>query len=1347
MKYLTTSQRGATPLYLLILLGALAFSSLAILKSCDRSRPPVKAGLRKDNLANLVRGYLAVAVGRSVRAEASGGIYAREIESQEIYLPGVTVFLENLQTSQHSDEGKTDLSGRFTVRVPGEGQYRLCWKSNVYGDGCLKDSFAAGREALFLSTVAIRLAHRDNFVASFGKVRFADDSIPRTLEPLDDINSFAVVSLIDSKKNVLAEVAVNNFGDYLLPYIPRKDRVQLITRIEKAESVQIMQLDAFKPSPPLVRHHLTIDNNRPRLDAIIPLSAVTGKRLQIATPGEVVKLEATAHDRDGDELEIRWSTSSEGGRLSAKTGNQLQWELPGRPGRYSVQAIVSDKKGGYDRFTVTLPVGAPGVAFSGVVAGTDGKLLDGAQVEINGKPEKTDKQGRFVSYVSPADRYVFNIRKSGYGFYSKIYDRSVAGGRWTLVNATISTFPANSAIVIQDKRNSRNCPGPDTDRIDWKQGALRQVWWQDGKGNNIPPPFVNKDDRYDKDNRYNKATALMPWRDRPLGYDCGPGLGLVIPANALETQSGGAPTGQVEVTISTVDLNTPEQMPGDDGVLRPGGDIGWMQSYGAGSVELRDTGSGQRLRLKSGFEADVTIPVDRSQLAVGAPIPNELPLLFYDEQQGLWREEGILKVDAAKRNYVAKVKHLSSLNTDVVFTNPSCVRVESTIPTPYDLEVLIPLPGGAAPKVKRTTITDAPPHVIYHLPNDTNITITAIAPGSGSTPPRTLGVFVVNTGEPQSSPGAPPPPSACSTVVTLGTQTFPTAPSAGGEFLHGLFSFAATTIVEGDIGNPATLSDQLNTATSNYYAQIDPPTTGHPNGERFTFTDFRSKNGFTHSPGFQLCGASPCDNPDDEINVAYANSGDLGFGRDMHCRRTNTGATGFDYACYVTNFGDIGTDDALDANSARNDTPGVANATVAMEFSRLRDTDPLNDRHVKFYVYVGETRVNNANLDGVGKRPVPQLCMVCHGGAYPGGGNTGVPGFTTADEVKLGSRFIPFDLRFFTFPASLDKAAQQSAMKHLNEDIVRNAPAGVDAIGEVVTAMYAGGSSTQHEDFLVPGWEHTTLPNTVAQETYYKRVVSNACRTCHNSQPFANVSSERAGVDLQFRSALNFLRSQTIGAGPGTFSPFSAAEQRVCTDHVMPHARRTHDIFWGQYWENSFGAFNPTISGQFQAFGDTIKALPAPGGWPGTWPPVWNGNRCGEFTGGGTTPPSFYSTFVHPLWSRNYGTGAPNGCATGGCHSNLSGNATDTRNALLDPNGLFGGTSAEVIPDDAINSRLIKKLTGTAGTRMPFGCPIPSRRCLNETGGVYNPLTDLDPTSTTTEIDRIRFWINNNAEP
>jgi hypothetical protein len=136
-------------------------------------------------------------------------------------------------------------------------------------------------------------------------------------------------------------------------------------------------------------------------------------------------------------------------------------------------------------------------------------------------------------------------------------------------------------------------------------------------------------------------------------------------------------------------------------------------------------------------------------------------------------------------------------------------------------------------------------------------------------------------------------------------------------------------------------------------------------------------------------------------------------------------------------------------------------------------------------------------------------------------------------------------------------------MKRLNEDIVKFAP-GTIAINEVIDTMYSGGATTQKEEVVIPGWEQTQLPNTAAQVGFYKRVVGNACRSCHIAQPFANVSSERAGVDLQFRTVRDFLRSQVVTGG-GTFSPFSSAEARVCENHVMPHAKRTHDIFLGQY--------------------------------------------------------------------------------------------------------------------------------------------------------------------------------------
>ena len=76
---------------------------------------------------------------------------------------------------------------------------------------------------------------------------------------------------------------------------------------------------------------------------------------------------------------------------------------------------------------------------------------------------------------------------------------------------------------------------------------------------------------------------------------------------------------------------------------------------------------------------------------------------------------------------------------------------------------------------------------------------------------------------------------------------------------------------------------------------------------------------------------------------------------------------------------------------------------------------------MKFYVFngAGNATLAAANLDNHGARPVPQLCMVCHGGALvkPQVDVNGqpVPVFAVRDDVKMGSVFVPFDLRYYTF--------------------------------------------------------------------------------------------------------------------------------------------------------------------------------------------------------------------------------------------------------------------------------------------------------------------------------------------
>src|SRR4051812_37154812 len=97
----------------------LAMAAATAAGACE-STPPA------PRVLNSVRGYLAVAVGRSAKAEA-GGLFSRTIKDQNIYLPGVAVYLENSQANMRTDTVQTDLSGRFTLYAPDKGKYRICW--------------------------------------------------------------------------------------------------------------------------------------------------------------------------------------------------------------------------------------------------------------------------------------------------------------------------------------------------------------------------------------------------------------------------------------------------------------------------------------------------------------------------------------------------------------------------------------------------------------------------------------------------------------------------------------------------------------------------------------------------------------------------------------------------------------------------------------------------------------------------------------------------------------------------------------------------------------------------------------------------------------------------------------------------------------------------------------------------------------------------------------------------------------------------------------------------------------------------------------------------------------------
>jgi len=289
--------------------------------------------------------------------------------------------------------------------------------------------------------------------------------------------------------------------------------------------------------------------------------------------------------------------------------------------------------------------------------------------------------------------------------------------------------------------------------------------------------------------------------------------------------------------------------------------------------------------------------------------------------------------------------------------------------------------------------------------------------------------------------------------------------------------------------------------------------------ERGSFGRWLSTNGFGNG----------------ETVATYYNRGDLGFGRDMHCRGTSYGK-----ACYVTNYGTV--EDGLDdlANgSALNDALAHSNpgATVAMEWHR--DAGP-DDNPVRFFVYSprsyscdrffcgwrGGGLVDEIALDGGAPQAVPGVCMNCHGGTFDPGD------FWTPARV-VGAQFLPFDVESFAYHDDRPQWTQEQAFRNLNLLVKETLPVGSTS-WDLIEGWYAGGSPTFKGDYIPPGWRGSTEAGDL-----YKTVYRPYCQMCHTAQSNA----------------------------PKTFPDFVAqrgtiAYETSAASTLMPHSEVTFEAFW-----------------------------------------------------------------------------------------------------------------------------------------------------------------------------------------
>jgi hypothetical protein len=745
---------------------------------------------------------------------------------------------------------------------------------------------------------------------------------------------------------------------------------------------------------------------------IVSVIAGRGERpLRRAELGTTVPVAVTVKDAASRHLHYQWFPSVPSPAFVTRNSATVEWQIANARALNTLYVLVSDDQGGHSIGQVNVTGGGPEVIFSGTVLDAGGAVLAGASVGINGHTTTTNQQGYFFIQL-PQESTQYVLNISKDDY--ALFSKILGGD---FVGATFSLVKSQTVTVDP------------THDIDVTQSFRGQ----------------------------NRAGAEVQ-----------------IPSNSLVNAQGTPPSGSLSISISTIDLHDPiGRLPGNFGGSNASGQAVRLSSYGGVDVQIRDS-AGNAYNLAPGKTATLSIPVDPAAAQAKTPPPS-LPLWFYNQQTGLWVQEG--SAGLAAGSYKGTVNHFSSITPGFASSDAACMRFHvdpgSVGNAPFPLTVSFADSTGTAHTYTTTVNPLSPQDTIAELPPNEPITLEI-----GT---LALAQQTINSGAASPGPANQDPPAAsCDSdayVAVAPTNALgfgPLSTSVGFLDYYGLdddvtastyysiidptaqagpgtVSSSGTTVTgtggtgftalfaAGDIISAAgqvRLVTSVNTTSSTLVVSsaFSPALSGaayQEIGVKNTLANFKSRNGWTA----------------DAATATYFNANDLGFGRSMHMWRSGT-----NIFYYVTNYPDVET--------ARLATAAAVIATVAMEYSPAPSGGAP---YTKFYVFdAAGNRINAANLDQRGAKFVPRLCEICHGGTPATGNDPAVISQMSASQGNSGSRFIGFDLASYLysgFDPAFSRSSQEEAFRLLNQGVLESTNPSA-AQQELLKGWYSSGSGS-----------------------------------------------------------------------------------------------------------------------------------------------------------------------------------------------------------------------------------------------------------------------------------------------
>ncbi len=135
------------------------------------------------------------------------------------------------------------------------------------------------------------------------------------------------------------------------------------------------------------------------------------------------------------------------------------------------------------------------------------------------------------------------------------------------------------------------------------------------------------------------------------------GLSITLPAGAvINATTNSAYNGTINVAAYWINPNASdfvENVPGDHQGVNANGELKLLKTFGMAAVELTGS-SGELLQIATGKKATLSTPIPTAYLT---DAPSSIPLWYFDESTGLWKEQGT--ATKTGNNFVGEVSHFS----------------------------------------------------------------------------------------------------------------------------------------------------------------------------------------------------------------------------------------------------------------------------------------------------------------------------------------------------------------------------------------------------------------------------------------------------------------------------------------------------------------------------------------------------------------------------------------------------------------------------------------------------------------------------------------------------------------